>query len=273
MGGDGGTLNNSRHDHVRMRRELGGAVGAMKAAALSAKERSSVSVCAASRQPLRMPIVVDRLGQLYRKDALIACMLERAPAFAHITSLSRDTAPLKGAPAVCAVTREPVTTHGQFLVGWKCGCVLSSRAVAEVWKGRKGRDIGTEQTCVACSEFTRFVRLGMTGEEREKARETLMSEQAELVRKRRAAKAKRRAQGTGAEAEKRRADRVEAPSVFVPGKPPGAGTSPERDGRPSKAARLETSKSVVYNSLFVSSGENTDAERNRETTQTMPISK
>lgn len=256
MGGDGGTLNNSRHDHVRMRRELGGAVGASKTAALTAKERTSVTLCSASRQPLAMPIVVDRLGQLFRKDALIACMLEQAPAFAHVKSLARDTAALKGPPKACAVTREPVTTHGRFVVGWECGCVVSSRAVAEVRSKAKGLVGSTEKACVACGEETAVVMLGMTGEERESLRETLLADQAKIAMAKKAGKSKKRRKvkeephpGSGDKASGVDADTardVEATNL-----------STER--RPTKAPKLH-SDSDVYKSLFVPAKDLTHAK-------------
>lgn len=176
MGGDGGTLNNSRADHVRMRRDMLDCSSKETCGKQLARERASVTMCAASQQQLRQPVVVDRLGQLFNKDALIACLLARSSAFSHIRSMSRDTADVnfnadKYARLHCAVTRETVTERGNFGVFWKCGCVVSA-AAAEMVSGKprqkaRGNDETLRQTCPACGQTGAFVRLGLTGDERQ----------------------------------------------------------------------------------------------------------
>lgn len=176
MGGDGGTLNNSRADHVRMRAELGGCADAHSLAAARARERASVTLCAASRQRLSPPVVVDRLGQLFNKDALIAAMLDRAKGakFEHVRILSKDAAPV-GDWRICKVTRETVSERGRFIVGWRCGCVVAMKAVEAV----RG-----EGVCVACGEATEVVGLGLTGEERDGIAAAIAEERRVRKRKR-----------------------------------------------------------------------------------------
>jgi Rtf2 RING-finger len=195
MGGDGGTKNISRGEHVRFRRDLGAiGVSAGEGSSGSAfRERSSVTVCAASRQPLASPLVVDRLGQLFNKDALIACMLARTSAFQHVRSLARDTAPVAcdRLPLVCAVTREIVTEQGRFVVGWDCGCIVAASAADVVSKAaRVGGSIDAvcdngAYSCVACGHVGPRVQLGVTGKERDELRARIMLDRAHTAVERR----------------------------------------------------------------------------------------
>lgn len=166
MGGDGGTLNNSRADHVRMRAALGGSAAAADAKAGRLRARASVTECAASRQPLAAPVVADRLGQLCNKEALIGVLLARS-GFAHVRRLGRDTVDVPEW-RTCRVTRETVTEEGRFAVGWACGCVVAGRAVDAV-RGKGWEAADAEGECVSCGGVTALVRLGMTGDERDGA--------------------------------------------------------------------------------------------------------
>jgi hypothetical protein len=179
---------------VRFRREngVGGVSAGEGSSGDASRERASVTECAASRQPLASPIVVDRIGQLYNKDALIACMLARASAFAHVRSLTRDIAPVnaKRLPLVCGVTRDRVTEQGRYVVGWRCGCVVASRAANVVsGSGAGGNDsdigravTGGEFVCAACGVVGGRVLLGMPGNERDELRAQIMLERADASR-------------------------------------------------------------------------------------------
>jgi hypothetical protein len=116
--------------------------------------------------------VADRLGQLFNKDALIACMLSRAEAFSHVRSLRRDTsAEVKlssDGTLQCVLTREPALPDGRFRLGWACGCVTSAAAAAAVAGDGETHNDDDEGPCVACGTVGRKVKLGMIREEREK---------------------------------------------------------------------------------------------------------
>lgn len=163
MGGDGGTLNNSRREHVRARALI---LGLSPTPSLT--QRASVAECALTKQPLTPPyVVVDRLGQLYNKDALISYVLKRrshkstdTDVFAHIRSVKKDTANVRftDGELLCIVTRKVATEEGGFSVGWNCGCVCARiREVEGV--GGKG--------CVSCGVEGARVGLGLTLQERE----------------------------------------------------------------------------------------------------------
>lgn len=162
MGGDGGTLNNSRREHVRARASILGPVSTP-----TSTQRASVAECALTKQSLTPPhVVVDRLGQLYNKEALISYILTRrsrksskVDVFAHIKSVRKDTASVRftDGELLCMVTRRVATEEGGFSVGWKCGCVCAKI------KGVEG--VG-EGVCASCEAEGERVILGLTMKER-----------------------------------------------------------------------------------------------------------
>lgn len=170
MGGDGGTLNNSRTDHVRMRRQVLGAASTARASS-----RASVTHCALSKQPLHPPhVVVDHAGNLYNKEALLRYVLSRrsrkhSPEFdalAHVRSVKRDTRAVVCTledGLVCPVTRKAVAEGGRFGVGWECGCVTARVSVQGVGSDA---EVEGDEVCVACEKAGWRVRLGLSLEER-----------------------------------------------------------------------------------------------------------
>jgi uncharacterized metal-binding protein len=156
---------------VRLRREVSSG-GDSHGAASKRESRASVTLCAASREPLRAPVVADRLGQLFNKDALIACMLAHAPAFAHVRSLRRDVSAevalaLDGTTLRCALSRDEVTPDGRFGLGWACGCVVSN-AAAQAVSGRSDAGNYDENVeCIACGKVGRRIGIALTREERD----------------------------------------------------------------------------------------------------------
>lgn len=159
MGGDGGSLNNSRMELVRVRKEMMGSKGATSAVEKSVTERDKWTTCAVSRERLATPVVACRLGYLYNKDALIRLLLDklrkkRMPEFAHVRSL-KDVVECKlelskspDSVFKCPVTLKEATGGVHFVVIWGCGHVLSQQAVEEL-KGKK-----QSSKCVVCGADT-----------------------------------------------------------------------------------------------------------------------
>lgn len=175
MGGDGGTLNNSRKEQLLLRKGVNGSPDLES----ELGKRSSVSECAISNKPLRPPnVVVDRAGQLYNKDALISFLLDRrahpkriTKSFSHIRSIKRDTAPVRCstgvATLVCPVTRKEVSREGRFTVGWTCGCVTAPvHDVPGLETFKTGSEEADDIECLACGERGPRVRLGLPLSER-----------------------------------------------------------------------------------------------------------
>eukprot|EP00171_Calliarthron_tuberculosum_P010563 IDg10563t1 len=168
MGGDGGTLNNSRAEHASIRRSLRAGTHLRARAAA----RASVRDCALTGEPLRIAeTVVCRAGQLYNREALVAHLLRRARARSdgansdgggvpHVRRLARDV--IKVRALTCALTRTDVRADSTFSVGWKCGCVCAP--VDATGK----RVLPADATrCAACDVPGPRVALGMTAAERD----------------------------------------------------------------------------------------------------------
>ncbi|KAE9039959.1 hypothetical protein PR003_g17103 [Phytophthora rubi] len=136
MGNDGGVIavkrKFMRHANVKTRGEK---------ADQDALRLEKARMCALSSEPLREPVVACRLGNLFNKQTLLEHLLAKSmpERFRHVTSL-KDV-------VTCRVTREkdeqdafwccPVTMaefNGKqpFVVLFKCGCVLSDRALKAV---------------------------------------------------------------------------------------------------------------------------------------------
>lgn len=160
MGGDGGTLNNTRQEHARARRSLGYKRGDERA---RKDARSSVTHCALSNERLRNgETVVCRAGQLYNRSSVIEHLLRRtrgevSDALPHVRKLSRDIAQVSTSIA-CALTREEARADGSFGVTWACGCVTGNVDAAGA--------IATEGACAACDSPGARVRIGLPASER-----------------------------------------------------------------------------------------------------------
>ncbi|OWZ23349.1 hypothetical protein PHMEG_0001794 [Phytophthora megakarya] len=136
MGNDGGVIavkrKFMRHANVKARGEK---------ADQEALRLEKARTCALSSEPLRDPVVACRLGNLFNKQTVLEHLLAKSmpERYRHITSL-KDV-------VTCRVTREkeqdnavwscPVTMvefNGKqpFVVLFKCGCVLSERALKAV---------------------------------------------------------------------------------------------------------------------------------------------
>lgn len=126
MGGDGGTLNNSRREHARIRQT-------------STKTSSLPSYppfthCHLSQTRLQAPVVADRLGYLYNKTAILEHLLSRNSLpydpIAHIRRFRRDVCNvrLRDGRLICEETRKEAAAVGAGVeVGWECGCVSRVR--------------------------------------------------------------------------------------------------------------------------------------------------
>lgn len=165
MGGDGGTLNNTRAEHATIRRSA--AVRRIDSSA-----RASVRECTLTQEELiPAEVVVDAAGQLYNKSALLENLLNGGTGVSHIRKLSRDVAKVQferdesGAP-LCAVTRAVARPDGTFSVGWICGCVVATIETTN------------DEECPACGEPGTRVHLGQTVAERMTIIDKLLAEHA-----------------------------------------------------------------------------------------------
>ncbi len=173
MGGDGGTLNNTRAEHATIRRSA-------TVRRTNPTARASVRECTLTHEELiPTEVAVDVAGQLYNKSALLENLLKGGTAAPHIRKLSRDVAKVKferdasGAP-LCSVTRAVVRADGTFSVGWLCGCITATIEGNET------------DECPACGEPGNRVFLGQIAAQRNAViEEVLAQRKARRERKRR----------------------------------------------------------------------------------------
>ncbi|XP_015926313.2 replication termination factor 2 [Parasteatoda tepidariorum] len=185
MGCDGGTIPR-RDELVRQKKKP------------EQKDKNAENVakwkhCAITQEPLRKPIVACELGKLYNKEAVIEHILNKEAAatsenaghiarLADIKELNLTEKPgfevnknQKGdeyvdfhdSRYICPVTGLDMNGKQRFYLMWKCGCVLSERAVKEV----------KSDTCHKCGKPAAeddLIILNGTDEETEVLREKMV---------------------------------------------------------------------------------------------------
>ena len=96
-----------------------------------------------SKEPLRKPVMACKRGLLYNKEHLIKRLLEKTVPreFRHIAKLSRDTCQVSEASLgsdsaqqgrvllQCAISQQTLNGIVKFVIGFKCGCLLSKQAL------------------------------------------------------------------------------------------------------------------------------------------------
>ncbi|GMR53539.1 hypothetical protein PMAYCL1PPCAC_23734 [Pristionchus mayeri] len=140
MGADGGTIP-KRCELIKKKKKTEKLDKNMKNAA---KWRT----CQMSQQKLKKPIVADRLGRMYCKEAVIEAILNKSvPESCDVKELRladnkdyKDSDKKGGdayddanqTPFLCPVTTTPMNGINAFIFNWKCGCVVSEKAIHEV---------------------------------------------------------------------------------------------------------------------------------------------
>ncbi|KAG1682915.1 Protein RTF2 [Nymphon striatum] len=148
MGCDGGTIP-TRDELVRLKKKP---ERKDKVAETATKWKN----CALSQQPLRQPVLCCELGRLFNKESLIEYLLNKEAGTEisrHIRNL-KDVVELKLTPNkdfrgnsakygdsyidtqkaqyICPIAGIEMNGTYKFCVLWKCGCVLSDRALKAV---------------------------------------------------------------------------------------------------------------------------------------------
>lgn len=149
MGADGGTIP-KRCELVKNKKKK-------EKVDKNVKNASRWRLCHLSQQPLQKPIVACRLGGLYNKEAVLQAILLKTirenESTKHIRGLKdikelklcdnkeyKETGADKGdaykdynvAPYCCPVSGLAMNGNHMFTVNWRCGCVISEKAIDEV---------------------------------------------------------------------------------------------------------------------------------------------
>uniref|UniRef100_A0A915AM62 Replication termination factor 2 n=1 Tax=Parascaris univalens TaxID=6257 RepID=A0A915AM62_PARUN len=149
MGADGGTIP-KRCELVKNKKKK-------EKIDRNVRNASRWRLCHLSQQPLQKPIVACRLGSLYNKEAVLQAILLKTirenESTKHIRALKdikelklcdnkeyKETGADKGdvykdynvAPYCCPVSGLTMNGNHTFMVNWRCGCVISEKAIEEV---------------------------------------------------------------------------------------------------------------------------------------------
>lgn len=148
MGNDGGSIPHRREVVKHKQKE--------EVKEKYALAKSKASYCAISKEPLRKPVVVCRLGLLYNKEEIIKRLLEKSipNAFRHVKKLkdvkeakveTKDSSSDSQEPIriICPLTQRDFNGFNKFLMNWGCGCVFSEEAATELKMTDK---------CLVCGE-------------------------------------------------------------------------------------------------------------------------
>lgn len=170
MGADGGTIA-KRSDTIKQKKKA-------EKLDLSLVERARWANCALSNTKLVDPIVADRVGNLFNKEALVRALLEkRMPdGFRHVRSLrdvsdvhfhaNPDASAAEETPYICPVALVPVGVL-PFVLMLPCGHVVSERAL---------RELSDASHCASCSApTTSSLRLNLPKAEYDIALATLLA--------------------------------------------------------------------------------------------------
>jgi hypothetical protein len=155
-------------------------------------KQSQSKYCALSKDPLRKPIVGDKLGLLYNKESLIKALIEkRLPKNYHHISCLKDIKDLnitlskkndenEESKIVCPITMMEFSGMNNFYIVWKCGCVVSKKALDEL-------NMKIKNKCVHCGASAEFkcdlVSLNYTSKERESLFNKIMEDKKKINEK------------------------------------------------------------------------------------------
>jgi hypothetical protein len=132
--------------------------------------KNKAKLCNLSKEQLREPISVCRLGRLYNKEEIIRRLIEKTmpSQFRHIKKL-KDVKEAKlvmkedpdgSNTIICPLSGIEFNGFNKFLMVWDCGCVISEESALE---------LKLSSTCVSCgtpiSKKTDIITLNQSKEE------------------------------------------------------------------------------------------------------------
>jgi hypothetical protein len=126
MGNDGGTIF-GRKDKVKTKKKD------CKQSNIN-MQKNIARYCSLSKEPLQRPVVLDKKGNIFNKEAILKAIIEKKIPFQfeHIKKL-KDLKEVKEVcfskdsefKIQCCLTKKSFTGISPFLMIWKCGCVYS----------------------------------------------------------------------------------------------------------------------------------------------------
>ena len=136
MGNDGGSIP-KRSEVVKVKKRD-------EKASVHLVAKAKAGLCSLTKDSLRKPVGVCKLGLLYNREEVIKKMLEKTmpSAFRHIRKI-KDIKEVKATSIVnkesdasqqyvrivCPLTQTDFTGFNTFFAVWDCGCILSEEAI------------------------------------------------------------------------------------------------------------------------------------------------
>ena len=105
--------------------------------------RAKSRLCAISKDKLREPLVICKMGLIYNKEEIIKRLIEKniPKAFRHIRKLKDvkeaklTTRKIEEEDTIvfyCPISQIEFNGFHKFLINWGCGCVFSEEAFTEL---------------------------------------------------------------------------------------------------------------------------------------------
>uniref|UniRef100_A0A5B6YGZ9 Uncharacterized protein n=2 Tax=Davidia involucrata TaxID=16924 RepID=A0A5B6YGZ9_DAVIN len=218
--------------------------------------------CALSNEPLKHPVVVDFLGNVFNKEVLVEALLgKKLPkAFRHIKGLKdmiaiqlslipgleSDGDVMDGTRFQCPIAGLEFNGKYKFFALRTCGHVLSAKSLKEV----------KSSVCLVChKEFTEADKLVINGSEEEVAALRERMEEEVKLRGKKAKKVKNGEVGVNGEAVEKVLAKVEGNGKRAHGGGVGVKSASNGSAKRFKAADMAPANATkeVYASIFTSS--------------------
>ena len=145
------------------------------------------TLCSLTKQPLKKPVVADRLGYFFNKEVLLRHLIDKdlPKHFEHISNMKdvvdvnveSNPKPKAEFPFVCPVSSNEYNGLNKFVLVWGCGCMVSEKAMQETKDIVKGK-------CIACGNPYKpgdIISLNLTQAEQEKIKKEILDKKEEKV--------------------------------------------------------------------------------------------
>ena len=135
MGNDGGSFGH-RAEMVKMKK---------REKKLESKEvgKMKAELCTLSKEKLKRPICICKMGQLYNKEEVVKRLAEKEmpnQGYDHIKRM-RDIKEIKSEKVdqiICPITMTVFNGMNKFVCFWDCGCIVSVQAFELLKKTMEG---------------------------------------------------------------------------------------------------------------------------------------
>ncbi|KRX10669.1 hypothetical protein PPERSA_08664 [Pseudocohnilembus persalinus] len=148
------------------------------------KNRDRAQLCKLSKNKLKLPVVMCRLGNLYNYESVIQNLMDKTmpQSFRHIKKLKNDVKQVKleenkdkkaDNPFMCPLSKIEFNGSNKFVGLWGCGCVFAEELIQNLKKEK-------EMNCPVCAKIfakNDIVSLNQSEEEQKENFEIVLVQQ------------------------------------------------------------------------------------------------